>query len=417
MIGNVVLALGIVLTTASQMRLPAVPLGFGEVFLVMWIALATLRLLSSGRVANPGALLRIGMFWACFAFALCVGTCLALLLQELDPSTMLHDASAYVLMAAFTCLIAATVPADGSLRQMQWLLIAFWNISLAAQFALGWGIVRLPSVDPWYWDRFRGWAENPNQIALYCAVFTPLSLSLALSAKGLPRCAAIFSCLLSFVAGRLTKSDTFLVATFAATTVFLVLRLRSWLTGPEFRSSFRYVIALFICIFAVPLSLAMAPYAIATASDVESLAISLSKDRGGEATERTASLRVQLWGDAIDLGLGTGSLGLGPGPHLERPHVSNRQGLPMPFEAHSTILDVFTQSGLLGLVVFCGLFIVTMALLLRARLDALAAMIIALAVFSVSHFILRHPIVWFALVLSLVLGSARVPSPSERMGR
>ena len=48
--------------------------------------------------------------------------------------------------------------------------------------------------------------------------------------------------------------------------------------------------------------------------------------------------------------------------------------------------------------------------MLRARLDALAALTSALAIFSISHFILRQPIVWFALALSLILGSERARS-------
>ena len=417
MIGNALLALGIVLTTASQLRLPAVPLGFGEVCLVLWLALASLRLVATGSVCNASAVLRIGAFWACFAFALSVGTCLAFLNQEIDPATMLHDAIAYLLVAAITCLIAATIPADGSLRQTEWLLIAFWNTALVLQLAMGWGVISLPSVDPWYWDRFRGWAENPNQVALYCAVFAPLSLGLALSSRGLSRIAALFSCLLTFTVGRLTKSDTFLVAMVAAIALFLLLRLRTWLISPEHRFSLRFAMAVFVTIAAAPLLLSLTPYAVATADDVESLAISLAKDRGGEATKRTASLRLQLWGDALYRGLESGSLGLGPGPHLERPNVPNRQALPKPFEAHSTLLDVFTQGGLLGAIAVCGLFAGTIMLVLRAGLDAMAAGIAALAIFSISHFILRHPIVWFALALSLILGSTHVPSPHARIGR
>ena len=366
MIGNALLAFGIVLTTASQMRLPAVPLGVGEVCLVLWLALASLRLVASGRICNAKAVLRIGAFWAFFAFALSVGTCVALLRHELEPDTMLHDAFAYLLVAAITCLIAATIPADGSLRQTEWLLISFWSIALVFQLGIGWGIISLSSVNPWYWDRFRGWAENPNQVGLYCAVFAPLSLSLALSSKGFGRIAASLSCLLSLAVGRLTKSDTFLVAMAAAITLFLVLRLRTWLTSPEHRFGLRFAVAVFVALAAAPLSLSLTPYAVATADDVESLAISLAKDQGGEATKRTATLRLQLWGDALYLGLKSGSLGLGPGPHLEKPYVAKRQALPQPFEAHSTLLDVFTQGGLLGLLAVCGLFAGTIVLVLRA---------------------------------------------------
>src|SRR5437879_2964415 len=253
MIGNALLALGIVFTTASQLRLPAVPLGVGEVCLVLWLALATSRLVASGHICNPRATLQIISFWACFAFALSVGTCLAFLYRELDLESMLHDAFAYLLVAAIACLVAATMRADGSLRQTEWFLIAFWNIALALQLAMGWDIISLPSVNPWYWDRFRGWAENPNQVALYCAVLTPLSFSLALSARGFGRIAGFFSCLLSFFVGRLTKSDTYLVAMVTAFAVFLVLRIRTWLTSPEHRFGLRFAVAVFVAIAAVPL--------------------------------------------------------------------------------------------------------------------------------------------------------------------
>ncbi len=243
MIGNALLALGIVLTTASQLRPPSVPLGVGEVCLVLWLTLASLRLMASGRIYNARALLRIGAFWICFTFALGVGTCLAALSQDLDLGTMLHDAFAYLLVAAITCLIAATMQADSSLRQTQWFLIAFWNVALLLQLALGWSVIAIPSVDPWYWDRFRGWAENPNQVALYCAVLAPLSLGLALSSTGFGRIAASFTALLSLGVGRLTKSDTFLIAMVTATALFLVLQLRTWLTSPEHRFGLRFVVA------------------------------------------------------------------------------------------------------------------------------------------------------------------------------
>lgn len=416
MIGNALLAFGIVLTTASQLRLPAVPLGIGEVCLVLWLAVGSLRLLVTGQVRNARAVLRIGTFWACFAFALSLGTCLALLLRDLDLASMLHDAFAYLLVAAISCLIVATMDAGRPLRQTQWFLLTFWNAALLLQLAAGWSIISLPSVDPWYWDRFRGWAENPNQVALYCAVFTPLSLSLALSTNGFGRIAAFSSCLLTFVVGRLTKSDTFLIAMVTALVLFLLLRLRTWLTSPEHRSNLRFVVAVLVVIAAVPLSLALTPYAFSTAGEVESLAINLAKDHGGDATKRTAALRLQLWGDALYRGYESASVGLGPGPHVDRPNVTNRQMLPKPFEAHSTLLDVYTQGGLLGLIAVFGLFAGIIVLVLRAKLDALAALIAALAIFSITHFILRHPIVWFAFALTLILGSQGARSPRTRVG-
>jgi O-antigen ligase len=413
MIGSALLALGLVFTTASQLRVPGVPLGLGELFIGLWLGLALLHALTSDSVSNPRALLLLGTFWICFAFSLSVGTCQAILLQKLDPGSMLHDAFAYLVVAALSCLVAATMKADGALRRLQWLLITFWNISLVMQIALGWGFIRLPSVDPWFWERFRGWSENPNQLALYCALLAALSLHLALSARGFSRLAALLSCLASLVVGRLTKSDAFLGAMVLCTAVFLVLRLWSWLTLPEHRYSLRSAAAMLIVVAFVPLSLSLTPYAVATADHVGSLAASMTKDHGGEGTMRTASLRLYLWQNALKLGLESGSLGLGPGPHLWRPKIADDDDRPLtrPFEAHNTALDIFTQGGLLGVIAVYGLFAGIFLLVLRAKLDALAVLMVALVFFGMTHFIPRHPIVWFAVAVSLILGLERAPSP------
>lgn len=58
-------------------------------------------------------------------------------------------------------------------------------------------------------------------------------------------------------------------------------------------------------------------------------------------------------------------------------------------------------------IAVCSLFAGTFLLMMRTRLDALVALTAALAIFSISHFVLRQPIVWFALALSLILGSER----------
>lgn len=417
MMGSALLALGLVLGTASQLRLPGFPLGIGEACLVVWLGLASLHLLTSSRICNPTALLWLLAFWGCFVLIQSFGAFLALLRPEIvDPELVVHDIFAYLLVAAITCLIAATLRPEGTLRQSLWFLIGFWIIAMAVQLALGWDYFRMASVDPWYWDRFRGWSENPNQLAIYCAVLTPLSLHMALTSNGFARLVAVLSCLGTFVVGRLTKSDTFLISMALSIPLFIALQLRSWLTSPEHRLSLRFAAAALLLVAIVPLSLSLLPYGAATANDVEGMAAGMMKDRGGDATKATANLRLSLWQDALQAGLESGSVGLGPGPHLEKPTGITDKGVPLPVEAHSTLLDVFTQGGLPGVIIILSLLGGTLVLLLRARLDALAVLIFALAIFSISHFILRHPTVWFAVTLGLVLGSVRRPSAHARIG-
>lgn len=408
MISNLLLATGLVLTTASQLRLPGMPFGPGEICLLVWLMLASFRFTVQRRTLNPEAFFRIVMFWLCFALALSLGMCVAYLRRELDPAWVSHDAFAYLLMAGMSCLIIATMTADGDLRRAAWQIVLLWDAALLLQITFGLGLFTPAGIEPWYWDRFRGWSENPNQLALFCAVMAPLSLHLALSHKGAARVIALLSLALSLVAGRMTRSDTFLIAMLTSTTLFSVLLVTKMLA---FRSGFRFAAAVLTIAAIIPLSISLAPYALAVSDEAEAFAISLAKDGGGDGTVETAALRLQLWEDAMITGLSAGSLGLGPGPHLRKPSETS-QFSPTPFEAHNTLLDIFLQGGLLGVLALLGLTASILVSLLRARLDALLLGLAALTVFSISHLVIRHPILWFALSLSLVLGSVRTQSAS-----
>src|SRR5690606_9099184 len=113
-------------------------------------------------------------------------------------------------------------------RRAAWSALIIGNIGFALQIAIGWGLLPHGPLEPWYWDRFRGWSENPNQAALYCAALGPLALHLAMSAEtGLGRFSGFVLAILPVVFGRLTKSDTFLIATVISMIFLVGLRLRT----------------------------------------------------------------------------------------------------------------------------------------------------------------------------------------------
>ena len=84
MLLDVLLALGLLLSTASQLRLPGVPIGPGEICLAAWLALTLFR--EVARLGPPLTLAfsQLLLFWLVFAFALSVGT--AVLLAYFWPS-------------------------------------------------------------------------------------------------------------------------------------------------------------------------------------------------------------------------------------------------------------------------------------------------------------------------------------------
>jgi O-antigen ligase len=97
-------------------------------------------------------------------------------------------------------------------------------------------------------------------------------------------------------------------------------------------------------------------------------------------------------------------LGLGPGPHLTE--KAWKQSPPYKFEAHNTPLDLVVQGGLLALLAIGSLYASLLVATTRARLPALAALSSAFVVFSMFHFIIRHPIFWFGVVLCLLEAAA-----------
>jgi hypothetical protein len=417
MIRNAILGAGVVLSSASQFRLPGLPIGMGEVCLALWIGLSLTRLIAGYPMVASAALTRMSVFWVVFALTLSIGACIGVLFDpQFNLGNMIHDAMAYLLIAFVTILVLVEPDSESRLRQAAWFVVIFGNIGLALQIAIGWGLLPQGSLEPWYWDRFRGWSENPNQAALYCAALGPLALHLAMSAEASSsRFAGFALAILPVIFGRLTKSDAFLIATVISTIFLIGLRLRTWLAVPG--TGLRYIAAVLFILAAPPTVITLLPYGIATAGETEGFAKSLTKDKGGDGTVATANLRLLLWKEALIRGGESASFGLGPGPHSERPTGPNPGNKPGPFEAHSTPLDLYTQGGVLGLAALMWLGGSTLWLTLQARFDALSALICCLAVFSLSHFILRHPIFWFALALCLAEGCTRRRTASAHYGR
>jgi hypothetical protein len=414
---DTLLALGLAMSSATQLRLPGLPLGPGESCILLWIGLSSFGLLAGRGPPQTAALLRLVTFWSFFGFALSIGAFVGLMVEyHVAIAESLHDASAYLLMAVMTCLTVANSDASVRLRRMCWLLILFSSAVIAIQIGAGWNVIDLPSVDPWYWDRFRGWSENPNQLAISCCVTSLLALHLAATSVGFGRVLGLLGAIAPLIAGRLSKSDTFISVMILSCAVLLALRLRHWLTAPRPGSNFRYALALLLVIFAIPAAATLIPYGQAESGSVENFALGLAKDKGGDASERTLDLRLYLWKQAAMLGIESGSLGLGPGPHLKPPDSTVARVLDNPFEAHSTPLDIFLQGGVFGLAALFGFIASTAVLVYRARLDVLVALIVAIVSFSMTHFVIRHPVVWFALALCVSTGCTHTSLALGRNG-
>jgi hypothetical protein len=255
-------------------------------------------------------------------------------------------------------------------------------------------LIHLPlPVEPWiYFTRLRGWSDDPNQLGLVAALLTVVSIHLADTATARVKLvAAAASAVLSFSVGVLTLSDSFTVGMLAAGTVFLTIKSSLWLATFKRGLTFRAALVSLALLGLPVLAVGAIPLAPAAVDRVEAKSDALyNEDNQGDA-------RFHLWAEAYDKGMGAAMLGLGPGPHLTKKVW--KQSPPHKFESHNTPLELFTQGGLLAVLAIALLYASLLRATIRAKLPALAALSCAVVVFSMFHFIIRHPIFWFVVVL------------------
>jgi hypothetical protein len=418
MVLNALFSIGLLLTSCSQLRFLGVAgVGPGEILLLVWLVSMLIR--EVARLGPPltPALSRLLVFWALFLAAECFGTLAGFVLQDRhDPIWFLHDVFAYSMMAPLSCLCLAKPAAEQRLRQAAWLISVGGSVLLAVQIANALYLRHIPVVDPWYWDRLRGWSQNPNQLAFLCVALGALSLHLAETSCGNRKIAALACMPLPIAVGFLTKSDTFIFVLALGSLAYLFLKIRQMLCRATSEVSGRSAFA-WILVGALPLILiAAAPLAAAIAAGTMDFAKHLSKDSGKDA-EQEMEVRLNLWTQAITRGFDSGMLGLGPGPHLQIPLslveeravedepknlVHPEPGDAPNFEAHNTFLDLFVQGGLLAVLSFAWLAGSTISATYRGRRDALVVLLGGLVVFGMVHFIIRQPIFWFAIALCSV---------------
>jgi len=413
----ILIAVGLLLTSATQFRLRGLGLGPGEVCLVLWIALTAVRELLRGGPPVTPALSRMFRFWMLIALAEALGALNGYAMGDPhDTALFRHDLLAYPLVGAVGCLLLAGPQAEVRLHRLARVFLMLAAVALTLQLAAAWGILRISFIEPWFGNRFRGWSSNSNQLAFFCAVYVLVALHIADSARRpRQRVGAVVCSIPAIVVGHLTKTDSFTFALAAALPLFLVMKLRMWTILSVPPRAFRPTLAALVVLAAPLLLISFAPLVASAVGHPESLAMGVMKGGGKEAAHET-DLRLELWSLAVQRGLEANMLGLGPGPHLPMPSsiVAARAmdstpdvdshpalgGVPN-FEAHNTPLDLFTQGGLIAVLALAWLMTSSFLISCREQAAGLSALVCGLAVFSMTNFTLREPMFWFGIALCL----------------
>jgi O-Antigen ligase len=398
MISDSLLAFGLLLSTATQLRIGDTPFGPGEMCLAVWLGLhlypqAGGQASGAAPISNA-ALSRVATFWLILIVAESIGAIVGFATELFfDTAHIIHDVIAYSFLFVLACVMALDLANQPRRRRVTWLIVLLGAASLSLQVVHAYGLIRLPlPVEPWFYDRLRGWSNDPNQLGLVAAFLTLLSIHLAETATARVGMIAAAACAaVALSVGVLSKSDSFTLGILTAGAVFLAVKSSAWLATPERDMSLR-VASVGIALFALPLVVVAAlPFAPVALERGEAKYEALyNEDSQGD-------LRFHLWAEAIEKGMNAAMLGLGPGPHLTKKVW--KRAPPAKFEAHNTPLDLFVQGGLLALLALGWLYASLVWTTVRARLPALAALSCGFVVFSMFHFIIRHPIFWMGVVL------------------
>ncbi len=393
---QILLALGLVLYPSTELRFAGLPIGPGELFLFCWMGLALTGLMLGNRVGPNTAFHHIVGFWTITGLALCLGMIVGLLVEPYQYfSGIAHDSGAYLLMFTLGVLMTLVLANDTRRIMVVRLVVVFGAISAALQILSSAGLFTIPGTEVWYFDRLRGWSLDPNQLAFLAIVLSLLSLHLAEHAARPLELLLALSCFsVAITVGFLTKSDTFRLACLVAAIPFVILKGITWIADAERAPTLKgsaVVLALAVVPVALVGSVPLAPGA--ETKVAEGLTEVYDDDGQGDT-------RLHLWQEALTIGVESKLIGFGPGPHLTS--KTYKRSPPAKFESHNTPLEIFTQAGLVGSLAFVGLCAMTLLASIRARLPGLSGLILALSLFSLFHFVLRHPIFWFGITICLL---------------
>lgn len=417
------LALGVLLALETQLRAVLPVAGPGEILLAAWIAISMLVLLfgpHSSRV--PALAIELVIFWTVFAFALSLGFSASIVSGEpLDLGLVVHDVVAYSMIGAISILLAMDHRAADRLYRLQWKIVLAGTALMIAQLADAASLFTIPGLDPWYWDRLRAWADNPNQYALFCLLLGLMALSLFdVSPRPAAKSVALVCAIVALGGGWFAKSNAFVIWVLAALIVFAASKCWRFLVKLDRPR----VPAIAVCAAIVAAGLYVGIIANAASSSPGFGLISIAggaarQDKNGD---EEAAVRLQLWRQALNRGTADSwFLGLGPGPHLPIPGIilSGRRGSNEPantvhpnlglaanFEAHNTILELYVQGGAIAVASFVSLAGLAAWRSWRAGYDGLLALLVAMLGFGMFHVIFRHPLVWVIISCALAAPSS-----------
>lgn len=381
------LALAVVTSTATKLRLPGVPLGIGELLLTGWLASSLMiRSVTTGFCWSGGFTVRWGgLFILVTSFALLAGAFLAEAAGVTGMYGTLHQAVAWVFVMV---LLGWFLLESASARAVRRFLALFTVVGLLSTSALLVSAIlsRLLLGSHWFWYfgfRMSGWSENPNQLA---AMLAPLPFLAAHFRREAPdrwrRALWTAGMLGTVLAGIATQSDALFAAWLLCGAIVVADR---WIRGMIGRA--RTVRSMVVNGIVMPCALAVV--LVPAGAVLERLVESTVEVRANEGGQ--AGTRLSLWQNGMQAVAESPLVGWGPGSH---------SGLDGPFqgtESHNTFIDLAAQAGLPASIGLVAIVVLATMGPIRSRALLVGLAVVSIVTFAFFHNCLRHPVFWFVI--------------------
>ena len=246
--------------------------------------------------------------------------------------------------------------------------------------------------------RFRGWAENPNQMAIALVAMPFLGAYLVKEASGVARKAA-YSLGIGFcvAAGLATQSDALRLAwTASIGLVGIWTWHRAVLRGRARWLHISHVIVPALVVFGLLF------FGTEIAAYFERL-VELRYEEQDQGARRTT-----LWANGLKAITQSPLVGFGPGAY------SGKAGPFEGNEAHNSLIDWGMSSGFIGILLHVLLLGWCAFRAIKSNSVMLLAMLTSLILLSQLHYSMRHPTYWLTLILVVTLTERRVGPVARR---
>ncbi|WP_217312854.1 O-antigen ligase family protein [Richelia sinica] len=374
------------MTNATQLRLPSLPIGLGEIMLFFWVILALIKLLINKLCLITPILKLVSLFWIVAFTSLTLGLEIADSMN-LQSSEWYRDYFAFGFSFILSICLANS---DFLYSQTQKMIDYVISFSMLALFSLFLFPYSVPFLITWYDGiRFLGWSKNPNQLALLLSIIPFFSLYLfKTSHQILSKLKFIILIILCFILGTATQSDALIFAWMIGLTISIFLESylflsKKFLFKKYIKSEIKGLIQAMIAVLFAIIILILADFGY---QQIYSTFANIY-DEGDQGSARTI-----LWKNGMIAISYSPLFGLGPGAH------SGEAGPFLDFEAHNTFIDWGSSSGILGIIAYISLLGWIAWQAWKKQSFIMFAAVICLMIFSSFHYVLRHPIFWFYLL-------------------